>query len=89
MAHRINERNAGHTTLQGNAKKRAKITSDDKVAIAKILKTVYNAMEFDEVLNDYSDGGRICLMLDPTEMAAIRVMVKSLTGESVNKNDKF
>ena len=89
MSHRINERNTGTWSNDSTAKKRSKLTNDDKVAVAKVLKAVYNAMEFDDVLNDYSDGGRVTLMLDPTEMASLRVMIAQLTGEQADRNDKF
>lgn len=88
MAYRINERNIGHTTI-GSDPKKQRLTSEHKEAVTKVLKTVYNAMEFDDVLDNYSDGGRVCLMLDPVEMMAIRLMIRSLTNEQTDKNNKY
>ncbi len=69
MAHRINERNIGNTTLDAKPKKRGqKLTADELDTIAIILGKVYDAMEEDEVTETYTDGGRITLSLTGEQM---------------------
>jgi hypothetical protein len=69
MAHRINERNIGNSTLDAAPKKRSKkLTTDELETIAMILSKVYNAMEYEEDLNAYVEGGRITLYLTGEQM---------------------
>ena len=69
MGHRINERNIGNSTLDAAPKKRSnKLTSDEIETIALILETVYDAMQEDEILGTYIDGGRIVLTLTGEQM---------------------
>ena len=69
MAHRINERNIGNSTLDAALKKRGnKLTSDEIETISLILETVYDAMQEDETSGTYIDGGRILLSLTGEQM---------------------
>lgn len=69
MGHRINEKNIGNSTLDAAPKKRGnKFTSDEIETIALILETVYDAMQEDETLGTYIDGGRIVLSLTGEQM---------------------
>ena len=69
MAHRINERNIGNSTLEAMSKKRSqKLTSDELETISMILSKVYDAMQEDEITGTHTDGGRITLSLTGEQM---------------------
>ena len=69
MAHRINERNIGNSTLDARPKKRSqKLTAYELETITMILSKVYDAMEEDEITKTYTDGGRITLSLTSEQM---------------------
>lgn len=69
MAHRINERNIGNSTLEAMPKKRSqKLTFDELETISMILSKVYDAMQEDEITNTFTDGGRIVLSLSGEQM---------------------
>ena len=69
MAHIINERNIGNSTLEAMPKKRSqKLTSDELETISMILSKVYDAMQEDEITGTYTDGGRITLSLNGEQM---------------------
>jgi len=69
MGHRINERNIGHTSLEGEAKKRGKKLNADEIEVVKlILNCVYDSMEKDESLGMFIDGGRITIGLTGEQM---------------------
>jgi hypothetical protein len=85
MAHRINERNIGNSTLEGMPKKRSKkFTSDESELILDILLRVYDAMEEDEFQNiwyngkTYVDGGRFILSLTGEQMFDLREAIIKL-----------
>lgn len=69
MGHRINERNIGHTSLEGEAKKRGKKLNSAEIEVVKlILNRVYDAMDKDESLGVFVDGGRITIGLSGEQM---------------------
>lgn len=78
MAHRINERNMGGWTLDGEPKRRKTKThkgkpSEEEIAFVKeILQRVFDALEYDIELSErghlhpdskWTDGGRFALTL--------------------------
>lgn len=69
MAHRINERNIGYSTLDAAPKKRSqKLNFDQLQIISSIISKVYDAMEKDEITSTWTDGGRITLSLTGEQM---------------------
>lgn len=73
---RINERNTGHSKLDGGVKIRKqskKITDEEKYLARQVLTKVINAMEYDKAMSDgkghlnseaiFTDGGRITLSM--------------------------
>ena len=81
MAHRINERNIGYSTLESAPKKRSqKLTTDELETIAMILSKVYDAMEEDEITGTHTDGGRITLSLTGEQMFDLFEAKRKLNG---------
>jgi hypothetical protein len=86
---RINERNTGNYTLDGNAKTRRskvdiKLSDSDKVLAKSILFKVYEAMEFDATLSErghlhpdakFTDGGRITLSMNRTQFEQLSEII--------------
>lgn len=69
MAHRINEKNIGNSTLDAMPKKRSKKLTDYELqTVSIILETVYDAMQEDDVTGTHTDGGRITLSLTGEQM---------------------
>ena len=69
MAHKINERNIGNSRLDGSPKKRSKkLTAYETETITFILAEVYNAMQYDNITETYTDGGRITISLTGEQM---------------------
>lgn len=69
MAHRINERNIGNSTLDAMPKKRSKKLTDYELqTVSMILEIVYDAMQEDDVTGTHTDGGRITLSLTGEQM---------------------
>jgi len=70
MKKRINEKNTGNIKIDGTAKKncRLKFTENEYETMFIILKTVYNAMEEDEITQSYIDMGKIVLSLKGEQM---------------------
>lgn len=70
MKYRINERNLGHTTLNGEPKKRSRkekgLNPEEKRVVIAVLERVYNCMEKD-VDFDYIDGGNFTLVLNRSD----------------------
>lgn len=66
MGYRINERNTGSYSLEGNMKqrrtKKEKLTAEEKQLAKDVLMKVYGCMEKDDDLG-YTDGGRFMLCL--------------------------
>jgi hypothetical protein len=66
---RINERNIGNSALDAAPKKRGqKLTIDEFATVHMILEKVYEAMEQDDITGNYTEGGRIVLMLTGERM---------------------
>ena len=82
MGYRINERNIGSITLNGELKKRKRIdknlTNDEKYLAATILNKVYDCMEHDSDLDASIDGGRFTMMLQSDDMIALRELIIKL-----------
>ena len=73
---RINERNTGHSKLDGGVKNRKqsnKITDEEKYLAKQVLSKVINAMEYDKEMSNgkghlnsdamFTDGGRFTLAI--------------------------
>jgi isopenicillin N synthase-like dioxygenase len=81
MAHRINERNIGNSTLDAAPKKRGqKLTADEWDVIRLIIENVYDAMEEDEITGTHTDGGRITLSLTGEQMFDLFEAKRKLNG---------
>lgn len=82
MAHRINERNTGHSRLDGGAKirkpKGVTIRGEEKEIAANILQKVYDCMQKDEDVGAFTDGGRFLLMLDRQEMTVLLETIEKM-----------
>jgi hypothetical protein len=81
MAHRINERNIGNSTLEAAPKKLSqKLTADELETITMILSKVYDAMEEDEITGTHTDGGRVTLSLTSEQMFDLFEAKRKLNG---------
>ena len=54
------------------------LTPAQYIVLSNIVYSTEVAMEWDEVLNAYSDGGRFLLSLDKNEMRAFKNLVKRI-----------
>jgi hypothetical protein len=82
MGYRINEKNIGSITLNGELKKRKRIdknlTNAEKHLAAMVLNKVYDCMEHDSDLDASIDGGRFTMMLQSDDMIALRELIIKL-----------
>lgn len=86
MAHRINERNIGNSTLEATPKKRGeKLTADELETTTEILSKVYDAMEQDEIAGTHTDGGRITLSLTGEQMFDLFEAKRKLHNQMLNQ----
>jgi hypothetical protein len=86
MAHRINERNIGNSTLESQPKtKGKKLNIDEYSVIRLILEKVYDAMQDDEITETYTDGGRITLSLTGEQMYDLFEAKRKLGRQFVNQ----
>jgi hypothetical protein len=87
MAHRINERNIGNSTLDASPKKKGqKLNIDEYSVLRLILEKVYDAMEEDEITGTHTDGGRITLSLTGEQMFDLFEAKRKLNSQFVNQN---
>lgn len=88
---RINERNTGHSKLDGGAKNRKqsnKITHEEKYLAKQVLSKVINAMEYDKEMSDgkghlnneamFTDGGRITLSMTREQFEKLTDLINKL-----------
>ena len=69
MGCRVNDRNIGNSTLGSMPKKNSqKLTREEIDTMKLILENVYDAMQEDEIMGTYTDGGRITLSLTGEQM---------------------
>ena len=86
MAHRINERNIGNSTLDATPKKRGqKLTADEWAVIRLIAEKVYDAMDKDEITGTHTDGGRITLSLTGEQMFDLFEAKRKLHNQMLNQ----
>ena len=86
MAHRINERNIGNSTLDASPKKKGqKLNLDEYSVLRLILEKVYDAMEEDEITGTHTDGGRITLSLTGEQMFDLFEAKRKLNSQFVNQ----
>jgi hypothetical protein len=86
MAHRINERNIGNSTLDASPKKKGqKLNLDEYSVVRLILEKVYDAMEEDEITETHTDGGRITLSLTGEQMFDLFEAKRKLNSQFVNQ----
>jgi hypothetical protein len=86
MAHRINERNIGNSTLDAMPKKRRqKLTFDEFVTLAYILANVYEAMQEDEITGTWTDGGRVTLSLTGEQMYDLFEAQRKLKAQFISQ----
>ena len=80
MGYRINERNIGHTTLDGELKKRnrKKLTDSEKQLAKDLLQKFYDAFKWDESLQGYTEGGRITCMIDELQFNDLQSLIQKL-----------
>ena len=87
MAHRINERNIGNSTLNANPKtKGKKLNIDEYSVLMLILEKVYDAMQEDEVTGTHTDGGRITLSLTGKQMFDLFEAKRKLHSQFLSQN---
>jgi len=77
---RINERNIGSITLEGNPKKRnrKKLTDNEKELAKGLLQKFYDAFEWDKSLKGYTEGGRITCMIDQQQFNDLTSAINKL-----------
>ena len=81
MAHKINERNIGNSRLDGLPKKGSKkLTTDELDTIRIITEIVYNSMQYDNITETYTDGGRITLSLTGEQIYDLFQIKRKLTN---------
>lgn len=86
MAHRINERNIGNSTLDASPKKKGqKLNLDEYSVLHLILEKVYDAMQEDEITGTHTDGGRITLSLTGEQMFDLFEAKRKLNSQFVNQ----
>lgn len=87
MSQRINDRNIGNTKIDGSPKKGTKkLTLEEWAVIDLILGKVYDAMEEDELLGRYVDGGRFVLSLTGEQMYDLFEAKRKLHNQCINQN---
>lgn len=64
MAHRINERNSGNWSLNGDPKKRrtrnaSEFTTFEKMVTAHVIELVIDCLEFDPGMSEFSIGRKV------------------------------
>ena len=86
MAQRINERNIGNVTLDSRPKKKwEKLNNDELAVIELILQNVYDAMEQDEILGTFIDGGRVVLSLTGEQMFDLFEAKRKIYAQYINE----
>ena len=88
---RINERNTGHSKLDGGVKNRKqsnKITDEEKYLAKQVLSKVINAMEYDKEMSNgkghlnsdamFTDGGRITLAITREQFEKLTDLIGKL-----------
>lgn len=92
MGHRINERNSGHTTIEGEPKVRRtkrNLSASDKAFMAFVLDRVLSAVEFDQGVSGegvtqhdpegrWTDGGRFLISLTRQQVMLLGEIVEGL-----------
>ena len=90
MGHRVNERNSGHWSVDGEPKARktsSTLTPDERELTAEILRRVISVMEYDPILSErgrlhpdavFSDGGRFILSLRGEQINALYSAIEKL-----------
>ena len=77
---RINERNIGNYTLEGEPKKRnrKKLTDSEKELAKGLLQKFFDAFEWDKDLQRYTEGGRITCMIDQNQFNDLTSLINKL-----------
>jgi len=77
---RINERNIGNYTLEGEPKKRnrKKLTDSEKELAKGLLQKFFDAFEWDKDLQSYTEGGRITCMIDQNQFNDLTSLINKL-----------
>lgn len=78
MSHRINERNSGNWSIDGEPKKRKskKLNPDEQYLANEILGKVFTCMDYDKELEAYTDGGNFILSLSKEEMETLAGIIR-------------
>jgi hypothetical protein len=83
---RINERNIGNSTLDTQPKVRGQKLNIDEYSIVRIiLEKVYDAMEEDNIMETYTDGGRVLLSLTGEQMYDLFEAKRKLNQQWLNQ----
>ena len=83
---RINERNIGNSTLDTRPKVRGQKLNIDEYSIVRIiLEKVYDAMEEDNIMETYTDGGRVLLSLTGEQMYDLFEAKRKLNQQWLNQ----
>ena len=77
---RINERNIGSITLDGEPKKRNRktLTESEKHLAKALLQKFFDAFEWDKDLQGYTEGGRITCMIDQHQFNDLTSLINKL-----------
>lgn len=77
---RINERNIGNITLEGEPKKRNRktLTESEKYLAKALLQKFFDAFEWDKDLRGYTEGGRITCMIDQHQFNDLTSLINKL-----------
>ena len=77
---RINERNIGSITLEGEPKKRNRktLTDSEKQLAKALLQKFFDAFEWDKSLQGYTEGGRINCMIDQLQFNDLTSLINKL-----------
>jgi len=77
---RINERNIGNITLEGEPKKRNRktLTDSEKQLAKALLQKFFDAFEWDKSLQGYTEGGRITCMIDQLQFNELTSLINKL-----------
>lgn len=95
---RINERNIGTWSLDGEPKRRrtkkkqAAITPEEMAFAAEVLNRVYQVMEFDQDLSErgqahpdaiFTDGGRFLLQMTRSQFESLSDIIEKMDGRTI------
>lgn len=95
MAHRINERNAGHWTWDGEPKIRrtqkqdTRLSAEEIALTSAVLRKVYESMQFDPDVSKrghlhpdakFTDGGRFMLSISREQYEKLFEIIEKIGG---------